>query len=164
MATGPRYSVKYRRRRNGKTNYGRRLALLKSKKHRLVIRRSNKYIACQIVEYDEKGDKTLAHASSRALKKLGWKHSCLNLPAAYLTGLMISKEAKKLKIEEVVPDTGLYTLTKGNRIYAALKGAIDGGLKINVDPAVLPSPERLAGEHISKDLSKDFETIKKKLK
>ncbi|MBT3583115.1 50S ribosomal protein L18, partial [Candidatus Woesearchaeota archaeon] len=48
MASGPRYTVKFRRRRAGKTNYHNRLALLLSRKPRLVIRKTNKYIICQI--------------------------------------------------------------------------------------------------------------------
>jgi len=36
MATGPRYRVPFRRRREGRTNYHRRLRLLLSKKPRMV--------------------------------------------------------------------------------------------------------------------------------
>ena len=44
MAKGKRYSVKFRRRREGKTNYKKRLAFVKSDLPRLVVRRSNKYL------------------------------------------------------------------------------------------------------------------------
>ena len=44
MATGPRYAVKFRRRREGKTDYKKRLNLLKSELPRFIVRISNKYI------------------------------------------------------------------------------------------------------------------------
>ena len=59
MAIGPRYSVKFRRRRLNKTNYQKRLNLLKSKKPRLVLRRSNAFFYSQVIEYNLTGDKTL---------------------------------------------------------------------------------------------------------
>ncbi len=160
MATGPRYAVKYRRRRKGKTSYTNRLALLKSNKPRLVVRRSNKYLTAQVINYEVDGDKTVASATTKALKKIGWKFGTANIPAAYLLGRMI---AKRSKVKDIVPDTGLYTLTKGNKTYAVIKGAIDGGLKMNADEKVFPSAERLSGAHISKDISKNFEEVKKKI-
>ncbi|MGM0388528.1 MAG: 50S ribosomal protein L18, partial [Natrinema limicola] len=42
MATGPRYKVPMRRRREVRTDYHQRLRLLKSGKPRLVARKSNK--------------------------------------------------------------------------------------------------------------------------
>ena len=67
MATGPRYSVRYRRRRKGKTNYHKRLTLLKSRKPRVIIRRSNMYLYAQIVDFKQKGDVTLVSANSSEL-------------------------------------------------------------------------------------------------
>jgi large subunit ribosomal protein L18 len=164
MANGPRYTVKLRRRRQGRTNYHNRLALLKSNKNRLVIRRTNKYIICQIFEYNETGDKVIASAHSKQLIKKGWKHSCSNIPAAYLTGFALGNIAKKAKVNEAVLDAGLYSSTKGSVIYSALKGVVDGGLNIPHNPEVFPSEDRINGKHSkSKDLSKDMESIKKKL-
>lgn len=153
MATGPRFAVKFRRRRIGKTNYTKRLALLKSKLPRLVIRKSNRYITIQIVETTNKGDKVLASAHSKALKKLGWKYDCKNKYAAYLTGYMLGKSAKTKK---AVADLGLYTLTKNCRIFAALTGAIEGGIDV-------PHGEDIKVE-IKGKLEKDFEAIKSKIK
>ena len=164
MALGPRYTVKFRRRRSGKTSYHNRLALLTSNKPRLVIRKTNKYIICQIFNYTEKGDIVLASAYSKNLIKAGWKHSCNNIPAAYLTGIAIANAAKKAKISEVILDAGLYHSKKGSVIYAALKGAVDSELNIPHDPKVFPSEDRISGKHTkSKDLSKDMEAVKKKL-
>jgi len=159
MATGPRYTVRFRRRRDGATNYKKRLALLKSRKPRLVIRKTNKYIICQVLQYDPKGDKVVASANSKELVKLGWKGATANLPASYLTGLLI---AKKAKVKEAVADLGLYDSTKGSKIYAALKGAIDGGLNVSAGEENFPSEDRIAGKHLKTPL-KDFEAIKKKV-
>jgi len=166
MASGPRYSTKFRRRRDGKTNYKKRLAQIKSKTPRLVIRKSNQYIICQIIKYDTRGDKCVTFINSSKLKKLGWKHSCKNIPAAYLAGYILGKTAKE---KNVILDTGLYTSTKGSKVYAALKGAIDAGLNISHNPKILPTEDRIIGQHIAtyqkdkKDISKDIEKVKVKI-
>ena len=158
----------FKRRRLGKTNYRKRLKLLLSGKPRLVVRRSLKYIRAQIVEYSKEGDKTIASAESRELKKMGWNFACDNIPAAYLTGLLIGKRALEKGVKEAVLDMGLYSSTKGNRIYALVKGATEVGLKVPVDEGMFPSDERIRGEHIAKndkfkELPKIFEEIKKKV-
>ena len=135
---------------------------MKSEKSRLVVRRSNKYLIIQLVNYDEVGDKIVAQFNSISLKKKGWKHSCLNVPAAYLSGLEIAKIANKSKIKEAIFDMGSYTPTKGCRIYAVLKGAVDGGLNIPHSEKAFPSKERLNGEHISKDISTDLKKLMEK--
>ncbi len=163
MATGPRYTVRFRRRRDGSTNYQKRLALLKSRKPRLVIRKTNKYIICQVLLYDPKGDKVVASANSKELVKLGWKGATANLPAAYLTGLLIAKKAKKAKVSEAIADLGLYNSTKGSKIYATLKGVIDGGLNVPAGEENFPTEDRIAGKHLKTQL-KDFEAMKKKVK
>ncbi len=169
MKLSPTFKMPFRRRREGKTNYKRRLKLLLSKKPRLVVRKSLKYIRAQIIEFDKKGDKTLVSAFSRELKKLGWKFACDNLPAAYLTGLLVGKRALEKGINEVILDMGLYPSTKGSRIYACVKGALDAGLKIPCSEEVLPSEERIKGMHIAnylekfKDLPEEFEKIKEKI-
>ncbi len=157
--------MQFKRRRLGKTNYKKRLQLLMSGTPRLVVRKSLNYIRAQIISFDKKGDKTLASANSRELKKIGWKFSCDNVPAAYLTGLAIGKVAIKNKIDTAILDSGLYTMTKGSRIYAVVKGAVDAGLKVEIDPGVLPSEDRISGKHISsnekfKDLPDTFQKIK----
>ena len=164
MASGPRYSVKFRRRRLGKTNYRKRRLMIVSRKPRLVVRKTNKFIISQIINYDVNGDRTVASANSNELRALGWKRGLKNLPAAYLTGYLIAKKAIKAKITEPITDLGIYTITKGSKLFSFLKGAIDGGLKINVDKKNLPSEERIMGKHISEDVAKDFDAIKGKIK
>lgn len=163
MKISPTYRMHFKRRREGKTNYKRRLKLLSSKKPRLVVRKSLKYIRAQIVEFDKKGDKTIVSAFSKELEKLGWKYSFKNLPASYLTGLLIGKRAIEKGLKEAILDIGLYPSTKESRIYACVKGALDAGLKIPVSEEVLPSEERIRGEHIGKDLPKIFDELKKRI-
>jgi large subunit ribosomal protein L18 len=169
MKHSPTYTMPFKRRRLGKTDYTNRLKLLTSKKPRLVVRRSSNYIKAQIINFDKIGDKTLASASSQELKKMGWKFSTNNLPASYLTGMIIAKKAGKKGVKEAVLDSGLYASTKGNRIYALVKGAIDGGLKVPINEEILPTEDRIKGMHISsnqekfKDLPQEFEKIKGKI-
>lgn len=163
----PTYKMPFRRRREGKTNYRKRLKLLLSGKPRLVVRKSNRYLIAQIIEYHPKGDRTIASVNSKFLKKLGWEYSCKNTPAAYLTGLLIGKKALERGVKEAILDLGLYPSTRGNRIYALVKGALDMGLQIPVSKQVFPSEERIKGLHIEaylkrmKGISKKFEEIKK---
>src|SRR5581483_2319667 len=107
MGEGPRYKVAFRRRRTGQTDYGRRLKLLKGRTTRVVVRRSNRAITVQFVDYDPKGDVVRATASSRDLVAHGWDASLGSTPAAYLTGLLAGKRAKKAGIEEAILDAGL---------------------------------------------------------
>ncbi len=163
MATGPRYVVKSRRRRAGITDYKQRVRLLKSRMLRLVIRKSDKYISAQVVEYSEKGDKTLATAHSSELKGLGWQHGAKSIPAAYLTGLLLGRRAGN---KAAVLDIGVHLATKGAKIFAALKGAVDAGLKVKHNPEALPSADRIAGKHIAAHLKADlgdFDAVKKKI-
>lgn len=168
MATGPRYSVKFRRRREGRTDYAKRAKMLASNLPRLVVRKSIKYITAQLISYSPEGDRTIATANSIELKKLDWKYNCKNISAAYLTGLLLGKRAVAAGVEKAILDIGLYTTTKGSRLFAALKGAVDAGLKIPHNPKVLPDSKRIAGQHIAEWLKKpaiqaDFEKVKNKI-
>ena len=60
MSAGPRYRIKPRRRREGKTDYRSRLALLKSGKTRIVVRRSLSQMRVQFIAYHENGDTVIA--------------------------------------------------------------------------------------------------------
>ncbi len=141
--------IPYHRKREGRTNYKKRLKLLKSKKPRLIIRKTNKQIILQIAEYTPNGDKIICGVNSNILKKAGWKYSCNNLPACYLAGLFLGKKALAKKVDKAILDAGLQTLVPGSRIYAALKGVIDSGMNIPVSNKIFPSQERLSGAHIT---------------
>ena len=142
------YTVPFRRKREGKTDYKARLGLLKSGKPRLVVRRSLKNILAQIVQYQPKGDVVLVSAHSNELKKFGWKLHRGNTSSAYLVGLLLGEKAKKLKIKEVVLDLGLQQSVKGTSLYAVVKGSIDAGLNVPCDKGILPPDDRLQGKHI----------------
>jgi len=148
MATGPRSRVPFKRRRDGKTNYRKRLALVKSGKNRVVIRKSLNNILIQIVSSTFEGDKTLITAFSKELRDMGWNFHCGNTPAAYLTGYLCGKKAKELA-DEFVLDIGLQRSIKGGRNYAALKGFIDAGCKVNVNESIFPPEDRVKGGDIS---------------
>ncbi len=163
MARNVIYRVKMRRRREGKTDYRKRLALLKSGKPRAVVRKTLRYIIVQIVEYNEDGDRILVGVNSSHLKKYGWKGSFKNTPAAYLTGFLAGKLALSKGIEEAVLDIGLQSSVKGSRVYAALKGMVDAGLDVPHSEEVYPSEDRIRGEHISEDVAKMFDEVKSKL-
>ncbi len=142
------YTVVYRRKRSGKTNYKKRLKLLLSLKPRLVVRKSLKFTMMQLVEYNADGDKILATACSKDLTKLGWKGSTSNLSSAYLTGLLLGQKAKKAKVTEAILDIGLNTPVKGSRLFASVKGVIDSGLKVPSSNEIFPSKDRIEGKHI----------------
>ena len=148
MATNKNYTVMFRRKRLKKTDYRARLRFLVSRKNRLVVRKSNNKIYLQIINYDTKGDKVLLAINSGNLKKYGWGYKLNNLPACYLTGLLLGTNAKKHKLNEVILDMGLNVSVKGSAFYAALKGVVDSGLNIPYDNKILPSEDRVKGKHI----------------
>jgi large subunit ribosomal protein L18 len=150
MAKGSRYNVPYRRRREGKTDYRKRKALILSRKPRLVVRGSLKNIIVQIIAAKPHGDEVLVSAHSRELlKNYGWRAPRGNLPAAYLTGLLCGLKAKAKGIEEAVLDIGLHSPTKGARVFAALKGVLDAGLNVPHGEEKLPDENRIQGVHIA---------------
>jgi large subunit ribosomal protein L18 len=158
-----------RRKREGKTNYNKRLSLIKSNKPRLVIRPTNANMVAQVVEYLPDGNKVIAGAYSKELEKLGWKFSKGNTPAAYLTGLLAGKKAKEKGVKEAVLDIGLRSPIKGSRIFACMKGFVDAGVNVPHSNEILPKEDRIKGQHIAKydskksDLPKVFDEIKSKI-
>jgi large subunit ribosomal protein L18 len=149
LAKGPQYNVPFRRRRQGRTRYGKREKLVLSGLPRLVIRPTNKHVAAQIIEAKPDGDRVLASAHSSELKEFGWKAPCGNLPAAYLTGLLAGRRAKVHGIGEAILDIGLHARGPGSRIFAATKGALDAGLTIPHEDKALPKPDRIKGGHVT---------------
>src|SRR5688500_19800749 len=102
MAIGPRTRVPFRRRREGRTDYRRRLGLLRSGQTRVVVRRTATNVIVQFVDWTEGGDAVKATAVAQELAKLGWEGSSKNTPAAYLTGLLAGKRAAKAGVESAV--------------------------------------------------------------
>ena len=156
MAHGPLYRVGFRRRREGKTDYRTRLALLKSGEARVVVRTTNRNVIVQFVQYDETGDKIAAQAEARELGELGYKAAGNNTPSAYLTGRLAAKRAKDAGLEAGVLDIGRAQPHKGGVLFGALKGVVDGGVEVPHGNDVFPTEERLRAEHLGNDKAAAF--------
>lgn len=107
-----RYQVKFKRRREGRTDYYARRRLTfqdKNKyntpKYRLIVRLSNKDITCQIAYSRIQGDKVVCAAYSHELPRYGVKTGLTNYAAAYCTGLLIARR--------ILQKLGLDTLYTG---------------------------------------------------
>ncbi len=154
-----------KRRRECRTNYKKRLNLLKGERPRLVFRRTNKYLIAQYVVSKEAKDKILFGITSKELIKYGWPESSAgslkSIPASYLTGLLISKEIIKKKLEHPIVDFGMLRTLHKTRIFAFLKGLIDGGLDIKCPKESFPEEERIKGRDLKNKIL--FEEIKSKI-
>ncbi len=150
MARGPTYRVPFRRRREGRTDYSLRKRLVSKKELRLVIRKSLKHISIQLVEAKVDGDRVLAYATTKDLMEYGWKGGTGNLSAAYLVGFLLGKRALVKGFKTAVLDLNGYSITKGNRLFSALKGAIDAGMEIPHGEDIFPDEGRIKGGHIAK--------------
>jgi len=107
-----RFQVKFRRRRECKTDYQARKALIlqdknkyNSPKYRLVVRFSNKDVTCQIAYATLKSDIILCAAYSHELPRYGAKlykrGGQKNYAAAYATGLLVARRVlTKLGLEK----------------------------------------------------------------
>lgn len=154
-----RFQTKFRRRREAKTDYVQRTQLIQqdktkygAAKYRLVARITNTKVIAQIVVAELTGDKTVCQALSTELPKYGIKLGLSNYPAAYATGLLVARrfltqmklaDVFKTEITEeylndeenrrpfkVILDVGLARTTTGAKVFAVMKGAVDGGLFI----------------------------------
>jgi len=164
MTMGPRYNVKPRRRREGRTDYRRRLNLLRSGKTRLVVRKTLNNTIIQFIEYKEGGDNILVSVNSNELKKkFGWKFSTSTTPAAYLTGLLAGKKAKDKGISQCVFDVGRHPPVKGSRIFASLKGVTDSGIECPHSEEKIPTEDRLMGKHLDDSIMPTLNNIKKEI-
>jgi len=104
-----RFQVKFKRRREGKTDYYARKRLItqdKNKyntpKYRLVVRFTNKDVICQIAYARIEGDMILAAAYSHELPRYGVTVGLSNYAAAYCTGLLLARRLlTKLNLHEI---------------------------------------------------------------
>ncbi|MDE0575102.1 MAG: 50S ribosomal protein L18 [Candidatus Poseidoniales archaeon] len=163
MARGKRQRRRYTRRSAGLTDYHRRLKLLRGGTPRAVVRITNTQVICQLVSYQEDGDQIISAADGKSLRgKYAWpaKASTKSVPAAYCTGYALAKQVQKSGHDEAVLDIGLAASTSGNRVFAALKGMVDGGLSVPHSEEIFPSEERLTGAHIDKSIAGAVEKTK----
>lgn len=155
------FKTKFKRRRLGKTDYEKRLALVKSRKIKISIRKTGKKILMQAIKYNPKGDETLTQATSKELDNFGF-YGTNNTPSAYLTGLLLGK---RIKEKEAVLDIGRRSPSHGSVVFAGLKGLIDAGINIPFDAKAIPSEERINGtilENYAKENSEKFSQYEKK--
>lgn len=138
------FEVKFRRRREQKTDYKKRLALVRSKKVRVVVRKTNKRIIAEAIKFDPKGDITLASADSNELKKYSF-HGTNNTPSAYLVGYLLGKKLKAVE-KEAILDIGRKHPSHGSVIFATVKGVADAGIIIPHSPTALPKEDRMNGK------------------
>jgi len=163
MATGPRYKVAFRRRRELRTDYYTRKKLLTARETRAVVRRSNKNISIQFVDFAMEGDKIIASATTRELKAMGWEYSCSSIPAAYLVGYLAGKRAIKEGVEYAVLDIGMQKVQHGGVLFATVAGMTDAGLEVPHSDDVLPEEDRLKGKHIDDAIEAAIDSLKEKM-
>lgn len=104
-----RYQVKYRRRREGRTDYRQRKKLCtqaknkyQSPKYRLVVRFTNRFVICQIAYAMIDGDRILCQASSAELERYDLNVGLKNYAAAYCTGLLCARRLlQKVGLDDV---------------------------------------------------------------
>ncbi len=164
MAKGKNQRLRFKRRRNAKTDYQRRMKMLRGEVPRAVVRISNTQVTCQIVDFEPYGDKILNSVNGNTLVekfKRPKQASRKSIPACYLAGLALGNMAVSSGTKEAVLDLGLASSTRGNRIYSALKGMIDAGLDIPHSESIFPDDDRINGSHIDESISKAFEKSKK---
>ena len=163
---GTRRRSVFRRRQSGQTDYHRRLKLLRGRKARAVVRVSNTRVTCQMVNWSAGGDMVVASVTGSDLtKKYDWPadFSQKSVPACYLAGFALGKEAISKGCTEAVLDIGLAGSTIGGRVFSALKGMIDADMEIPHSEVVLPEDDRINGEHISDKIGSAVEATKNKI-
>uniref|UniRef100_A0AAZ3QSA8 Large ribosomal subunit protein uL18 n=1 Tax=Oncorhynchus tshawytscha TaxID=74940 RepID=A0AAZ3QSA8_ONCTS len=126
-------------------------------KYRMIVRFSNRDIVCQIAYAKIEGDMIVCAAYSHELPKYGIAVGLTNYAAAYCTGLLLARRLlNKFGLDKVYEgqvevtgdefnvesidgqpgaftcylDAGLARTSTGNKVFGALKGAVDGGLSI----------------------------------
>ncbi|KFM66007.1 60S ribosomal protein L5-A, partial [Stegodyphus mimosarum] len=104
-----RFQVKFRRRREGRTDYYARVRLVvqdKNKystpKYRMIVRFTNRDIICQIAYARIEGDSIVCAAYAHELPRYGIKVGLTNYAAAYCTGLLLARRLlKKFKMDSI---------------------------------------------------------------
>merc|ERR1712158_313535 len=125
--------------------------------YRMIVRSSNTDVCCQIAYARIEGDIVICAAYSHELPRYGVKVGLTNYAAHYCTGLLLARRIlQKFKMDDLYVgqeeadgeaynveavddgpapfrcflDVGLTRTTTGNKVFGALKGALDGGLDI----------------------------------
>ena len=139
----------FRRRREGKTDYRKRKAIIVGKSPFLSVRISGRYVYAQLMKPAAGGDTTICSASSKDIaSKFGWKGSTKSIPGAYLTGLYLGRIAGEKDVSKAIVYSGIDRYIHGSRLASVINGARDAGLEVAVDEESLPDESRLNGTHI----------------
>jgi large subunit ribosomal protein L18 len=133
--------------RQHKTNYRKRSAILIGRRPFITSKISNQNISAQTLQPTLTGDVVIASAHSRELIQYGWKGSMNNMPACYLTGLLLGRKSMEKGSANAVLYTGNDAFT--TRVAACLKGLVDSGFNIPVSKESLPDKDRVSGKHIA---------------
>jgi large subunit ribosomal protein L18 len=156
-----------KRRKQHKTDYLKRIKLLKSDSPRIAFRKTNKYIIAQYITSKQAQDKINIGINSKELLKYGWpkefKESLKSISAAYLTGFLMGRKIVKQKLKTPIVDFGMLRVLHKTKTYGFLKGLIDAEIKIKCKEETFPSEDRIKGKHMKKDFSKIFDEIKSKI-
>jgi len=156
-----------RRRKENKTDYGKRVGLLKGNAPRVVFRKTNKYIIAEYVISKEAQDQVELGITSKDLLGHGWpkefQGSLKSIPAAYLTGFVLGKKIIGKKLETPIIDIGMTRNLHKNKVFGFLKGLKDSGVGIKCADEYCPDENRIKGKHLKEDFSKTFEEIKQKI-
>jgi large subunit ribosomal protein L5e len=135
-----RFQVKFKRRRQAKTDYYARKRLIiqdknkyKTPKYRFVVRFSNRDTTCQIFSADMTHDVCFLAAYSHELPRYGVKVGLTNYAAAYCTGLLLARRVnKKLGLEytgQEKVDGAYFEITADPDGKAPFKALLDVGLR-----------------------------------
>jgi len=136
-----RYQVKFKRRREGRTDYYARKRLVvqdKNKyntpKYRMIVRFTNKDIITQIAYARIQGDIVVTAAYSHELPNYGIKVGLTNYASAYCTGLLLARRLlKKLQLDTIYPgndkiDGDMYNVEDADDQPGAFRAFLDVGL------------------------------------
>merc|ERR1712121_268904 len=174
-----RFQVKYKRRREGKTDYFARRRLIcqdKNKyntpKYRLIVRFTNKDIICQIAYARVYGDVIVESAYAHELPKYGVKVGLTKYGLNEIYEGQTEANGEDFSVEDVdgehgafraYLDIGLARTSTGAKIFGALKGAVDGGIDIPHSNRRFPGfdaeskeynaqvhKDHILGQHVSK--------------
>ena len=141
------YTSTFRRIRERKTNYRKREKLLVGKKDFVTVNVSDQNISAQLIRPELLGDKVMASVHSNELLSYGWKGSRKNIPSCYLVGLLLGKKCLQKKISSAILYIGKRHFT--TKIAACLKGLSEAGLEMPFSENILPSEDRIQGNHIA---------------
>jgi len=136
-----RFQVKFKRRREGKTDYYARKRLVvqaKNKyntpKHRLIVRLTNTNVIAQIAYARIEGDMIIASAYSHELPNYGIKMGLTNYAACYCTGLLLARRVlKKFSLDGIYEgqtevDGEMYSVEDVDSGPGAFRANLDIGL------------------------------------